>query len=321
VPATPTPVPVTPTQAPATPTPAVSVVNGKISGTSLSLKGKIGAQILLSFTDVAAVEEVDPEVMITVDGKETVKKLSEFAHHPTGKNELYEIQVYVPAKQINDIIELKLVDKDGKNMALTYSKKTLSSYVFSISDITESYLAKPSLYGEKTIDLVKAIRNYCGYTQLMTGYKTESAVITDKLTGITAKDLLPYAVVADKNSKIAKYSGLGLTLQSDTSMQVYFSLTDELQAYTITVDGEEVVPVDRGSGRYCIELKSISTGKLSTASEIVIRKGSDTFTIKASALSWAENVLSHTKNQKQTTIDMAKMLYRYSQKADAYFVS
>ena len=128
-------------------------------------------------------------------------------------------------------------------------------------------------------------------------------------------------MAADKKSGIAKYVGLGLALQSDTSMQVYFSLTSEPDAYEFTVDGETVEPEDCGSGVYCIELKSISAGKLSTASEIVIRKGSDTFTIKASALSWAENVLSHTKNQKQTTIDMAKMLYRYSQKAeaDAYF--
>ncbi|MCR4652120.1 MAG: autotransporter adhesin family protein [Eubacterium sp.] len=320
VPVTPTAVPVTPTKAPATPTPAVSAIKGKIIGTGLSLKGKIGAQLLLSFTDAAVVENADPEVMITVDGKETVQKLSEYEHYASGKNEVYELQVFVPAKQINDTIELKLVDKDGKNLQLVSGKKTMESYVFSINDITESYLAKPSLYGEKTIDLVKAIRNYCGYTQLMTGYKTESAVITDKLTGITAKDLLPYSVAADKKSGIAKYVGLGLALQSDTSMQVYFSLTSEMDAYEFTVDGEAVEPEDCGSGVYCIELKSISAGKLSTASDIVIRKGSDTFTIKASALSWAENVLSHSKNQKQTTIDMAKMLYRYSQKADAYFV-
>jgi hypothetical protein len=68
---------VTPTKAPATPTPAVSAIKGKIIGKSLSLKGKIGAQLLLSFTDAAVVENADPEVMITVDGKETVQKLSE----------------------------------------------------------------------------------------------------------------------------------------------------------------------------------------------------------------------------------------------------
>jgi hypothetical protein len=102
-------------------------------------------------------------------------------------------------------------------------------------------------------------------------------------------------------------------------MQIYFKLMDNVDAYTITLDGEAVTPKDCGRGIYCVELKSIPAGKLSTASEIVISKGGETFTIKASALSWAESVLSNSKNQNQTTIDMAKMLYRYSQKADAYF--
>jgi hypothetical protein len=51
----------------------------------------------------------------------------------------------------------------------------------------------------------------------------------------------------------------------------------------------------------------------------VISKGDESFTIKASALGWAESVLSHSKVQTQESIDMAKMLYRYAQKADAYF--
>ena len=275
---------------------------------------------MLRFTDPAAVEKADPSVVFTVDGKETVQKLSELEHYASGKNEIYETQIFVPAKQINDTIELKLIDKDGKEIGLISGKKTISSYAFSIGAITDTYLAKPGLYGEKTIDLVKAIRNYCGYTQQMTGYRTETAKITDKLSDITAKDLQPYAVVADKKG-IAKYVGLGLALQSDTSMQVYFSLTDEPEAYTFTVDGKEVVPEDCGSGQYCIELKSIAAGKLSTASEIVISKGKQTFTIRAGALSWAEYVLSHAKGQNQTAIHMAKMIYRYSQKADAYFGS
>nr|WP_051527331.1 hypothetical protein [[Eubacterium] cellulosolvens] len=303
----------------ATPTPATVKITGQVCGTGLSLKGKIGANVLLGFTDTKAVEAADPSVVINVDGKETVLKLSEQEHYTSGKKEIYEIQTYVPAKQINEKIDLKLIDKNGNTITLRYGKKNLSSFTFSISEITDTYLSNYEQYGEKTIDLVTAMKNYCGYIQLMTGYKTDTAKITDQLTDISAKDLKPYATVVDKGSKIAKYAGTGLALQSDTTMQIYFKLTDNVDAYTITLDGETVTPEDCGSGLYCVELKSIPAGKLSTASEIVIRKGDETFTIKASALSWAESVLSNSKAQKQTTINMAKMIYRYAQKADNYF--
>jgi hypothetical protein len=301
------------------PTAAVSEISGQIRGTALALKGKLGANVLLGFADAKTVEDADPSVVITVDGKETVLKLAEQNHYTTGKGEIYEISTFVPAKKVNDEIELKLIDRNGKAVDLRYGKKTQSTYTFSIGDIADSYLKNPKQYDTKTVDLVKAIRNYCGYAQLMTGYKTDTVKITDKLTKITAKDLKPYAVTATKGSKIAKYAGTALTLQSDTTMKVYFKLTDKADAYTVSVDGETVTPVESGENLYYVELASIPAGELSAESEIVISKGDETFTIKASALGWAESVLSHSKGQTQESIDMAKMLYRYAQKADAYF--
>lgn len=134
---------------------------------------------------------------------------------------------------------------------------------------------------------------------------------------INEQDLKYYATVTDENSRIAKFTGIGLTLQTDTS--IYFKLTDKINSYTFTVDGASVTPESLGNNQYCIELTSIPAGKLRTASEIEISKDNETFTIKASALSWAESILSNRKNQKQPAINMAKMLYRYAQKADEYF--
>ena len=127
-----------------------------------------------------------------------------------------------------------------------------SPHIPSARDIADSYLKNPKQYDTKTVDLVKAIKNYGGYAQLLTGYKAHEAKITDKLTKITAKDLKPYEVVADKGSKIAKYTGIGLSLQSDTNMQVYFKLMDKADAYTFTVDGENVTPEDCGEDLYCV---------------------------------------------------------------------
>ena len=318
-----TPIPTATPEPTATPTPAVtpelSRVTGQIYGTGLSLKGKIGANILLGFTDDKEMKDVDPTVQISVDGKEIEQKLSELNHYTKNGSEIYELQIFVPAKQIHDKIELTLIDNEEKTISLSHGKKTLTSYEFSIADITDTYLAHPNMYGERTLDLIEAIQNFCGYAQLMTGYKTDTVRITDKLKYIKAQDLKSYATVTEKNSRIAKFTGVGLTLQTDTSMQVYFKLTDAVDSYTFTVDKETVTPESLGNNQYCVDLTSIPAGKLRTASEIVIRKGDETFTIKASALSWAESVLSNSKTQKQATINMAKMLYRYSQKADEYF--
>jgi hypothetical protein len=112
---------------------------------------------------------------------------------------------------------------------------------------------------------------------------------------------------------------MGLTLQSDTDMQIYFKLTGKKDDYSFTLDGEEVIPEDCGNRLYMVELKSISAGSLGKASELLIRKDEDTYSIKYGALSWAQSVLSCGKGQKKESTDMAKMIYRYAKAADAYF--
>jgi hypothetical protein len=211
------------------------------------------------------------------------------------------------------------VDGDKNEIPVTVGGKELSSYDYSIKAITDKYLANPSLYGESTINLVKAIRNYCGYSMLMTGYKTENAKITDKLKDITADNLIYYAPEVTGNKEIAKYKGLGLGLKADMTMQVYFSLSDAPEDYTIELLGCKVVPEKISDDTYCVDVTDISGGSLATRSTIKIKKGDECCTIKVSALSWAQSVLSRTKGHNKNTVNLAKMLYRYQCAYDTYF--
>jgi hypothetical protein len=62
----------------------------------------------------------------------------------------------------------------------------------------------------------------------------------------------------------------------------------------------------------------ISAQELSRERWIVIRDGKTQMSVTLSALSWARNVL-YGKNSSKETVDLAKMLYRYSSAADEYF--
>nr|MCR4652154.1 hypothetical protein [Eubacterium sp.] len=70
---------------------------------------------------------------------------------------------------------------------------------------------------------------------------------------------------------------------------------------------------------YCyVEIEGIKAKDLGKAYNVSVKKGSSTFTVKASVLSWSDTVLGG-KTGDAATVNMAKMVYRYSEKATAYF--
>uniref|UniRef100_I5ARA3 Uncharacterized protein n=1 Tax=Eubacterium cellulosolvens (strain ATCC 43171 / JCM 9499 / 6) TaxID=633697 RepID=I5ARA3_EUBC6 len=322
--ATATPVPTEEPEATATPVPTEEpeekTVRVKYSGAGLSLNGKIGAVVFLEVKNADVSGEDSLSVIISRENKEDeILRLSELKHFNLYDKEIYEVPVFAAPKEYSDTISLSLVDGDKNELPVTVGGKELSSYDYSIKAITDKYLANPSLYGESTINLVKAIRNYCGYSMLMTGYKTENAKITDKLKDITADNLIYYAPEVTGNKEIAKYKGLGLGLKADMTMQVYFSLSDAPEDYTIELLGCKVVPEKISDDTYCVDVTDISGGSLATRSTIKIKKGDECCTIKVSALSWAQSVLSRTKGHNKNTVNLAKMLYRYQCAYDRYF--
>lgn len=297
----------------------------ELYGKALSLEGKIGISFFLNVADQEAYEKNSltmnftnsEEYKLFTSIKDTgyrwyrgngiiEESLMNIVHHTIGGKKVIEIKYYLPAKKYSDNIKLEII-----NCPISVNGKVMDSYECSIQSIAEQYLAKPTLYDKKTISLVNAIHNYGSYAQLLAGYHAENVKITDDLKDVTAKTLKPYAPVVEGNAKIAKYAGIGLSLSSNTTMSVQFKLFDKPEEYSVEINGSKVSPKNVTDNIYYVDQNDLLESSLGRTFTITIRKGNEHYEIKVSPLSWSQSVLSNSKVQNETTVNMAKLLYRF----------
>ena len=81
------------------------------------------------------------------------------------------------------------------------------------------------------------------------------------------------------------------------------------------MDGTETAPTKKGKNAY-LQVKNIAAPNLDTPHTFTVTDGTDTYTVTASALSYA---YTSVKNGDSARQDLGKALYLYNQAADAYF--
>ena len=140
------------------------------------------------------------------------------------------------------------------------------------------------------------------------------------MTAVTLEDLAPYALTTS-GTKPAGVTGAGIVVEFDTdnTLRVTFK-TDGSRAlgdYTFLLDGVETVPKKSGKNGY-LQVKNIAATNLDTAHTFTITDGQDTYTVTASALSYA---YTSVKNGDSARQNLGKALYLYNRAADAYFGS
>ena len=106
-----------------------------------------------------------------------------------------------------------------------------------------------------------------------------------------------------------------LILESNTTIRITFQLTGDntIDAYTFTIDGEEVTPIDRGDGKYAVELTGIGPRFLDEMHTFSVGG----LSLSYCGLSYVNRVMSG--EQDQILIDVAKTLYAYYAAAEAVF--
>lgn len=83
------------------------------------------------------------------------------------------------------------------------------------------------------------------------------------------------------------------------------------------VDGTETVPKKNGKNGY-LQVKNIAAPNLDTPHTFTVTDGTNTYTVTASALSYAYTSVKNGDSDRQ---NLGKALYLYNQAADAHFVS
>jgi hypothetical protein len=278
-----------------------------VTGENLELQGKIGAAVDAEVTGSLSADEI--YAVTSINGEEID---SEVETTDTG----LVVTTFVKPKELHDKITLEFRRADNDQVVKLANGRSAESY--SVADIAKLYQNKA--FGKETRELAEAILNFGSYAQKMLKYDTASAKITDNLSDVTKEDVADYK--AAKSGKVSglTYQGTGLTLKSDTVLDVYFRLADgaDLDDYSFTLNGKKVTPEADGEGICCVEIAGIKAKDLGTDFTVAVKKGSAKLEVKASALSWSEQVLGRSGFD-SATVNMAKMLCRYSEKANAYF--
>jgi hypothetical protein len=278
-----------------------------VIGNNLELQGKIGASIYANVTGSLSVDDI--RVITTINGEEIDSEVE------TSDNRIV-VTTFVKPKELHDQITVEFRRADNDQTIKLASGKT--AQVYSVADIAKSYQNKK--YGQETRELAEAILNFGSYAQKLLKYDTSSAVVTDKLSDVTKNDVADYKAVKKGKVSGITYIANGLGLEADTALDTYFLLDDgeDIADYSFTLNGKQVAPREDGNGIYIIEIDGIKAKDLGKENTILVQKGKEKLEVRASALSWSQQVLG-SKGFDTATVNMAKMVYRYSQKADAYF--
>uniref|UniRef100_I5AUY3 Ig-like domain-containing surface protein n=1 Tax=Eubacterium cellulosolvens (strain ATCC 43171 / JCM 9499 / 6) TaxID=633697 RepID=I5AUY3_EUBC6 len=306
----------------ATPTPSVAnEYSVKISGRSLSLTGKIGASVYVQGAEELLKDE-DAYATITVGDRDEKILLKDLSFTEVSGKKALILETDVKACETNGDIFIRLYSSDGRLVPITDEKgrKSEDGYTFTVSDTASVYMNSKA-FPKKLKKLAEAILNYGIYTQKLQNYKADELTATDDLSNIKKSSLKNYEV--KKNGKVSgvSYAGFNLELKEDTGLAVYFKTTADPSKLAITVDGKkvDVETEDLECGKLIsVKINGISAQKLSSEREVIVSDGEREMSVKLSALSWSRAVL-YGKNYSKEIVDLAKMLYRYSSAADAYF--
>jgi hypothetical protein len=276
-----------------------------LNGYSLSLSGDIGLNFFLDLSD-NVISDSKAKVCITLpDG--TVNKIP--ISSATKSENGYQFTANVAAKEMASDVTTEVILGDGTSVGtFTQSVKGYADDMLSASDET---------YSAETISLVKAMLNYGGYAQTYFNYNTANPAnigltsAEKSLSSINNLSSYKYSVSGSESGIV--YSGSKLSLESETSIKHYFTLTGSktIDKYTFKVNGKTVTPVKSGN-MYYITVENISAKNL--ANNYTVKIGG--LTLNYSAMSYANSAL--TKTSKTALQNVTKALYLYNQAAVSY---
>ena len=223
----------------------------------------------------------------------------------------------VVAKEFNDEIVIKFLDKDGSAYTLVtgggtdYTETGFPYSVRKYADYLKDNSSKPTMRA-----LAKALGEYGDAASIYFG---AAGTVSDDVKAVTLDDFNDYAVKMDGVTP-AGITGKSMSVifEADNSLRIYLDFASGYspENYSFTVDGEPATMQENANHQFYLTVKNIAAKDLEAYHTFTISDGKDTFTIQASVLSYARILVSGNKPNSQ---NLGKALYLYNRAADAYF--
>ena len=274
----------------------------ELAGNSITLDGNIGVNFYMNLGSAITPEEA--VMNFTLPDGSTQQAVGSLT------DDGYKYTCEVAAKKMTEEIKAQVVAGDAVSKEYTYSVK----------DYADTILSDEATY-EKEIPLVKAMLNYGAYAQTYFGYNTEAlanAGLTDTdVSGVTAATLNGFAKEAQSNA-IAGLAGASLILESETTLKLYFTLSDEanVSSYTFSMGSETLTPEKSGT-YYYVAITNIDAKNLDTDYTVKVTSGGTDLEVTYSPMTYCYNVLNGSYSDELKNV--VRALYLYNSAANTYF--
>ena len=282
-----------------------------LKGTNATLDGNIGMNFFMRISDDTVANGEDVCMKFTVPGTAQQKvALSEATYNET--QDAYVFTCNMAAKRMSEEITAQLfVGEEAVSEAYSY---TIEEYAREIigGDYTKAEKA-----------LAQNMLHYGAYSQLYLNHNPSVlpnvGLETLDMSSVTKDDI-------DVSKNVLTIAGLGsivasnLSLKSETTLKMYFAPIEGVENLTFTYGNETLTTSDYtytdGSQWICIAITNIAANELDDTLEIGVTDGTNTGTLKYSALTYGYNVLNMT-SPKETLSNLVKALYYYNASANA----
>ena len=249
-------------------------------------------------------------------GTTTKKLISE----GTSVEDAVTFTIPVPAPEYADDIVIKVYDGGDSRLTLKSAKGTdytADGFAYSVKTYAQNKSQSGST--EEMRALAKALDDYGTAAQIYFKYGDFGSLSVDgAVSAVTLDDLAPYALVT-AGTKPAGVTGAGITVEFDTdnSLRITFKTdgSKALSNYTFLLDDTQMTPTRSGKNAY-LQIKNIAAPNLDIPHTFTITDGTDTYTVTASALSYA---YTSVKNGNEARQNLGKALYLYNQAANDKF--
>ena len=233
--------------------------------------------------------------------------------------------------QLHDEIKVRLYS--GSGVLQTLHRKTGDTFIDTNGEFVttaweylEDRIAKST--NSKMVAIAKAVENYGTAAQIYFKYNT--GTVTDAARAALTKAVSDDTLIEKMSAYEAVETGTipvvierissTLFVEADHTFRYYFYLKSgaDVSDCTFKIDNKVVEPqYDEDNDRYYIQITGIPSGRLSVVHTFSVSDGTNTRTIKASALSYAYGRVMNSNNEDMKVL--AKALYLYSMAANDYF--
>lgn len=296
-----------------------------LKGCSLSLSGNIEVNFYVSLAEEAKNDENTKMVFTVPDGVSADEYSVPVSCATVTDEGYYMFTCEVAAKEMSSAIRAQVVTSEKQSDVFEYSVKEYAEYVLQQAQEAEaSYAGEntqyPAMDNEycKAAPLVKAMLNYGANAQLYFDHNTDNlANDTEYMTDADKVldenlDLSAYEFTLAGSEAGVNYYGSSLSLKSETAIKHYFTVEDDvdLSSLTVEVNGKDAELV-KNADLYILKIDDIPAQNLDDSFEV--RVGG--ITLSYGAFSYGSKALGTTKD---TLKNLIRALYAYNAEAEAY---